>query len=132
MVCEFPPVVLTVAMRETHVRLYREDWPSAELDRILREGIIPSTMILSILSGQMGEQDWFRIKVLKEYTAKFHAPFRIGDTMRARSEVTDLLDHRNPAKDYSYVTVQQDVFNQRDVLAYERTLKYAVTRRNHT
>ncbi len=123
---KFPSVNITQDMRDEHVRLYGEDWPAADLDQILKEGIVPSTLIISILGGQMGASNWLGIKFMKGYDAKFVEPIKVGDSIHTINTITDVLPHKDPAKDYGYASVHQDVFNQDSSVVYTRDLRYAI------
>ena len=135
---EFHHFQITREMRDRHVALYGEDWPPELVESVRQEGIAPSTLIASILGGYMGGSNCLRIKALKERKgsfhdperkARFHEPIRVCDTLFVANTVRRLLAHRDPSKEYGYAWVQQDVFNQYQRKAYERTLHYAIHKR---
>ena len=120
------PILLTQEMRNRHIDLYGEDWPD-ELSEYPREiGIVPAPMAISAIAGKMGEANWLRVNFMKQFFAKFHTPLYVGDTITAINTVKRKMAHIDSTKDFGYVFVQQDVFNQKKVLAFERRLCYTV------
>ena len=126
MTFEFSPFEVTQEMRDRHVAMYSEDWPEHNLDHILKEGIVPSHLVISYIAGQGGASDWMKVLFAKSYECKFFCPAKVGDILKTFSEVIGKKSHKNPEKNYGYVSIRQDIKNQREDIVYQRFVDYLV------
>jgi len=124
-----PPVLITSRARTIHVDIYGEDWPIETLKDATDRQIIPSPMIISIIAGQMGKIQFFRMKFVKNYSVQLLAPIFVGDTITTNCVVKELRPHKDPSKNYGYVFIEQQVLNQNKKICYIRTLCYLVTKK---
>jgi len=126
---EFPQVCITQNMRDKHIVLYGEDWSKGNLDYILKEGIVPSHLIISLIAGQGGASEWMKVILAKSYRCSFFEPIRVGDIIRTLSRIVEKRIHGDLSKNYGYVSVEQNILNQNDNIVYRRDIEYLVERR---
>jgi len=126
MMITLPEIVLTQQMRDDHVAIYGEDWPEPVATIVRKRGVIPSTLVISVLGGQMGK-DKLAIWAISEYSFTAKHPFIVGDTLVAKSIVTQTRPNQNPEKNWGYVWVIQEIQNaDTATVNYKRLVKYAV------
>ncbi len=122
---ELPEFKIPADLRDGHVRLYSEDWPSELVEKPRNRGVIPGPMIMAIAGGHMGRYGNLAIYYMLEYrSVKFHRPVCVGDTIRIRTEFTDCKAVEG--KKYGHVNAHQSIHNQRNELSCERHLTYGI------
>lgn len=120
-------IILTQELRDAHVALYGEDWPSERAAEAKAQGIIPSPLVISLVGGLIGKADWLEIWFLAEYRAIFHRPLKVGDEIRIRTTVKETQPHIRE-RNYGWVWVYQEI-SVGEEIACIREAKYAVSKK---
>ena len=126
---DYPSVNVTQEMRDRHVELYGEDWPDEVVAEAKERGVVPGPMLMSIVGGQWGVNNLLAIKALKEISVRFFIPFTVGDTIVPDTTIAKVIHHKDPAKDYGYVEIVQNLHNQDGQLCCRRDITFCVNRK---
>jgi hypothetical protein len=124
-----PPTTITADMRKMHIDLYGEDWPDETLSDPLDRGVVPASLVISIVVGQMGRLNFLSMKFMKEFYLRCYHSIFVDDTINSKIKITEVRPHKDLNKDYGYVFFDQEILNQHETLCFLRKVCYLVFRK---
>ncbi|MBI4440885.1 hypothetical protein HY639_01840 [Candidatus Woesearchaeota archaeon] len=130
MTYRYPRIAITKELRDNHVALYGEDWAGDIWHEVAQKGIVLSHLVISLIGGQAGKKAWLNVLAAKSYECTFYSPVKVGDIIRTDNHIVRITPHKDYQKNYGYVAVVQEIYNQNNCLVYERHVLYLVKRKD--
>lgn len=119
---ETPAQPITPHLMRGYIKLLGEEYAHNAANYAQSKGfsgaVVPANLIMAIGAGQFARLNPLAVRVAKQVSFSFFKAVIVGDSIRTQFTVTAVRPHRDASKDYGYVWVRRDVFNQRNELVY--------------